>query len=302
MARRGYSLHKGYGIFLVPGVLFFLVLVILPFLASVGSSFTRWTGIGTPIWVGLANYQRALGDAVFWASFRNIFSLIIGMTVIPTIIGLLLAVVLFDYIAKRHGNAVANFFRGGFFLPQVFPVVIAAIVWRWIYQPEWGAINQALLALGLGDLRQNWLGDPSTALYSIIVMLIWFQIGYPLVIFMAGLQRVNPEIYEAAAIDGVSSLQKLLYITVPMIRPEIYVVVLTTMIYALKTFGPIYAMTRGGPGSATMVPSYFAYRHFFETSNVGYGATMATVLTLLIMVITVVYIRMQSSQDPEEGL
>lgn len=300
MTSRSYSPYRGYAIFLLPGVLVFLVFIVMPFVVNVAVSFTKWTGVGTPAFIGLANYTKALGDSVFWASFRNNVSLIIGMTTIPTIIGLLLAVFLFDYISRRFGQTVASIFRAGFYLPQIIPVVVAAIVWRWIYQPDWGALNQLLNGLGLES--QNWLGSPSTALLSVLGMLIWFQIGYPLVIFMAGLQRIDPELYEAASIDGASWLQKVTYLTIPLIRPEIYVVVLTTMIYALKTFGPIFAMTRGGPGSATMVASYFSYKNFFENSNVGYGSTMATVLTVVIILITIVYVRVQTQQEQREEL
>jgi raffinose/stachyose/melibiose transport system permease protein len=300
-ARRGTRMDWGYAIFLLPGLVAFALLVVMPFVANVYVSFTRWTGVGTPLWIGLTNYIKASGDAIFWTSFRNNLALIVGMTILPTIIGIFLAALLFDYIAKRFGTRVATFFRAGFYLPQVIPVVVAAIVWGWILQPNWGAINTTLRSLGLGGLAGNWLGDSKTALPAVMLMLVWFQIGYPLVIFMAGMQRIDPEVYEAAAIDGATWLQRFGRITVPLIRPEIYVVVLTTTIAALKTFGPIYAMTRGGPGNATMVASYFSYKNFFENANVGYGATMSTVLTVIVMVITVVYIRVQTGQEARES-
>jgi raffinose/stachyose/melibiose transport system permease protein len=282
--------ESGYGYFLIPGIVFFLFLIILPFLANIGLSFTQWQGIGTPKWIGLENYVRAFGDKVFWTSFKNNLLLIIAMTVVPTIIGLFLAVILFDYIHQRFGSRWSSFFRAGFYLPQIVPVVVAAIVWKWIYQPDWGALNWMLTSIGLEDLTQNWLGDANLALSSVMVMLIWFQIGYPLVIFMSGLQRVDPQIYEAAKIDGANWFKTFIYITIHMIRPEIAVVVLTTTIAALKTFGPIYAMTSGGPGNATTVASYFAWKNFFEKSNVGYGSTMATVMTYF-------FIRVQERQE-----
>lgn len=300
MTQKSYSPYKGYTLFLLPGVLLFAVFIVLPFLTNVAVSFTKWTGIGTPTLLGLDNYFKAFGDATFWASFRNNLYLIIGMTTIPTIIGLLLATVLFDYISKRFGHGVASFFRAGFYLPQIIPVVVAAIVWKWIYQPEWGALNQVLTTLGLEP--QNWLGRPTTALPSVLGMLIWFQIGYPLVIFMAGLQRIDPELYEAAAIDGATWFRRFRHITIPLLRPEIYIVILTTIIFALKTFAPVYSMTLGGPGSATMVASYFSYKQFFETSNVGYGSTVATILTVIIMIVTIIYVRVQTGQERRETL
>lgn len=288
---------SGYGFFLLPGISFFMLLIILPFVANIAISFTQWQGIGTPEWVGLENYTRAMGDAVFWASFKNNLLLIIAMTIVPTIIGLLLAVILFDYISQKFGPGWASFLRAGFYLPQIVPVVVAAIVWKWIFQPDWGVLNSLLTAVGLESWSQNWLGDADLALYSVMIMLIWFQIGYPLVIFMSGLQRLDPQIYEAAKIDGANWLQTFWYITIHLIRPEIAVVVLTTTIAALKTFGPIYAMTSGGPGNATTVASYFAWKNFFEKSNVGYGSTMATVLTTIVILMTVLFIRVQEQQE-----
>ncbi len=300
MSKKSYSLNSGYGIFLLPGIIVFLVLIVAPFLINIGVSFTKWTGVGNPKWNDIANYVKAFGDATFWASFRNNLYLILGMTIIPTLIGLILSVVLFDYIGKKYGHTVSSIFRAGFYLPQILPVVVAAIVFRWILQPDWGVVNQVLTSLGIPP--HNWLGDPQTALLSVLFMLIWFQIGYPLVIFMAGLQRVDPELYEAASIDGATWFQRIFHITVPMIRPEIYVVVLTTTIFALKTFAPVYSMTKGGPGVATMVASYFSYKNFFENSNVGYGSTIATLLTIVVMVVTVVYLRLQTQQERRETL
>jgi raffinose/stachyose/melibiose transport system permease protein len=297
---KSYSLYKGYGIYLVPGIVIFLVLVVMPFVANIGISFTRWTGVGNPTWIGLGNYTRAMGDTVFWTSFKNNLALIVGMTIIPTIVGMLLAAFLFDFIAKRFGQTVASFFRAGFYLPQVIPVVVAAIVWRWIYQPDWGVLNQIFTSFGMES--QNWLGNAALAMPSVLGMLIWRQIGYPLVIFMAGLQRIDPELYEAASIDGATWLQRFRAITIPLIRPEIYVVVLTTTIDALKTFAPIFAMTRGGPGNATMVASYFSYKSFFEGSNVGYGATISTILTLVVIVITIIYVRVQAQLERKETI
>lgn len=300
MAHKSSSLKKGYAVFLIPGIFMLLLFIVFPLLANIGISFTRWRGVGTPTWIGLANYKKAIGDSVFWGSFRNNLYLIFAMTVIPTIISLFLATVLFDYIADKFGKGVSNFFRAGFYLPQIIPVVVLGVVWRWILQPNWGALNWLLNFIGLNSLTHAWLGDRSTAMYSIMGMMVWFQIGYSLVIFMAALQRVDPQLYEAAALDGASWLQKFFYITIRLIRPEIYVVVLTTMIHALKVFGPVYVMTRGGPGRATIVASYFSFQNFFQRAAVGYGATISTVLTVIIILITIGYIKMQIRQEQRE--
>ncbi len=293
MVNRLPYLRKGFWVFLLPGMIGLLLVIILPFLVTVAASFTKWNGVNPPTWVGLANYERAMGDLKFWASFRNNLVMILAVTVIPTILGLLVSVFLFDYITRKFNPGLANFFKVALYIPQVLPVAIAGVVWRWILNPNWGSLNVMLESVGLESLVRNWLGDPTTALPAVMVIMVWFQIGYPLVIFMAALQRVDPELLEAAEIDGATWLQKFFYITMHQIRPEIFVVVLTTTIYALKLFGQIYVLTRGGPGSATIVPSYYTYQALFEQANVGYGSTIATVMTVVIILLTFAFIRIQ---------
>jgi raffinose/stachyose/melibiose transport system permease protein len=291
-ARRQRS--AGYGIFLVPGLLLFLVVIVLPLAMNVGISFTRWQGVGTPEWIGLENYDRLLHDENFWASFRNIIFIIVAMAVVPTLLGLVLAAVLFDYVAKRVGPRAASAFRSALYLPQVLPVVVTGIVWGWILHPSYGALNRILGNAGLDGLARNWLGDPAYALWSVMGVLIWMQVGYPVVMFMSGLQRIDPQLYEAADLDGAGWWQRFTRIAVHLIKPEIYVVLVTTTIAALKVFGQIFVLTRGGPGNATLVPSYFAYQNFFEKANAGYGSAIATVLTVIIVGLTYVFLRVQA--------
>jgi raffinose/stachyose/melibiose transport system permease protein len=290
--------RSGYLIFLLPGIVLSLAVIVVPLLMTVGASFTRWSGVGRPEWIGLHNYDRLIHDENFWASFRHIGLIIVAMAVIPTLIGLLLAAVLFDYVAKRFSNRTASVLRSGFYLPQVLPVAVTGIVWGWILHPSYGALNSILDKIGLDALARNWLGDPTYALFSVMGVMVWFQIGYPVVMFMAGLQRVDPELYEAADIDGANGWQRFTRIAVHLIRPEIYVVLVTTTIAALKIFGQIYVLTRGGPGNATLVPSYFAYQNFFERADVGYGSAISTVLTAIILVLTFVFLRVQSRTEP----
>jgi raffinose/stachyose/melibiose transport system permease protein len=288
-ARRG----GGYLVYLLPGVLLFVAVIAVPLLMNVGISFTRWQGIGDPDFVGLDQYEKLFSDKTFWVSFRNNLALVVAMAVIPTIVGLFLAAALFDVVAKRFGNRTTSVLRASFYLPQVLPAVVAGVVWGWILHPEYGSANALLRFVGLDSWTQNWLGDEKTALLSVMGVLVWIQIGYPLVIFMAGLQRVDPELYEAAEIDGASWWQRLWSITVPQIRPEIFVVLLTCTIAALKSFDKIFVLTRGGPGGATNTPAYFSFQNFFEKANVGYGAAIATLLTLIIVGLTFLFLRAQ---------
>jgi raffinose/stachyose/melibiose transport system permease protein len=298
MRHNSYSPYRGYELFLVPGVLLFLGFIVIPFCFNIGFSFTKWGGVGMPEWNGLGNYNTAIHDAQFWESFEHNLYLVLAMTIIPTALGLFLAAFLFDYVARHFGPRTASFFRAGFYLPQIIPLVIGGLIWRWIYQPDWGALNWSLRSVGLGALEYNWLGK--VPLYSIMGMMVWFQLGYPLVIFMAGLQRLDPELYEAASIDGASWFERFRFITIPSIRPEISVVVLVTTIDALKTFAPVFALTGGRPTGKTMVASYFSYKNFFQFFNVGYGATMSTVLTALIILFAAVYITIQLRRERVE--
>lgn len=301
MKHKTSSLYKGYGVFLIPGIIAFLIIIIIPSMVNLGISFTKWSGVRAPVWIGLSNYQRLFSDSVFWLSFRNNLILLIAMTVIPVIVGLLLATFLFDYVTNNFGQRVSSFFRAGFYLPQILPSAVIGIVWAWILEPDWGVVNYILKAIGLSTLTRDWLGDPSTALLAVMVVMVWFQIGYPVVIFMAALQRVEPELLEAASIDGASWLQKFYYITIHLIRPEILVVILTTTIYTLKIFGQVYVLTGGGPGNATSVPSYYAYKQFFETQQVGYGSTVSLAMAVIIVLLTILFINLQSRQENAEG-
>lgn len=283
--------------YLIPSALLFLAVIVVPFFMNIGISLTEWSGVGRPEWTGFDNYTKLMGDETFWTSFRNNIALIVAMAIIPTIIGLVLAASLYDFVGTRFGPRTASTLRAGFYLPQVLPIAVAGIVWGWILHPSYGALNAVLEAVGAGSLTRDWLGDPGTALPSVMGIMIWFQIGFPVVVFMAGLQRIDPTLYEAAEIDGASWWRRFWRITVPQIRPETYVVLLWTTVASLKIFAPIYVLTGGGPGGATNVPSYFSYQNFFERTQVGYGAAIATVLTFVLVALTVVFLRVQSGED-----
>jgi raffinose/stachyose/melibiose transport system permease protein len=293
--------RRGYLPYLVPGLLLFVGVIAVPFAMNIGIGFTRWAGVGTPDWIGFGNYRELVKDSEFWASFRHNLALVAGMSIIPAAIGLVLAAALTDIIGRRFGPRTASVLRACIYLPQLLPIVVAGIVWSWILAPDNGAANATLKAVGLDSLAHDWLGDPKTAMWAVMVVMVWFQVGFPLVIFMSGLQRVDPSLYEAAEIDGASWWRRFWHITVTQIRPEIYVVLLICTIYSLKSFPQIYVLTKGGPGGATNVPSYYSYQNFFEKTDVGYGASIATVLTLITIVLVVGFIRAQRGQLDEEA-
>ncbi len=288
--------------YLVPGAVLFVVVIGIPFATNVAYSFQKWKGgMATHHWVGLANYADLLHDEQFWTSFRNSISMIVAMVVVPTLIGLLLAAVLFDYLGKTFGARSASVLRATYYLPQILPVAVAGVLWNWILNAQTGAVNEILRNLGI-EQPPNWLGSPTTALPSVMLVLVWVQIGYPVVIFMSALQRVDPELYEAAELDGAGWWRRFRAITIPQIRPETFVVVLTCTVAALKVFGPIYVLTRGGPEGSTLVPSYYSYLNFFDKSKVGYGAAVSNVLTLVIVVVAGVILVAQARSERKEGV
>ena len=293
-----------YWLYLLPGVLALTAVIIVPFGLNIFYSLHRWKGGLSPMhWYGLGNYADLLHDLAFWGSFRNSVWMIVAMVVVPTLIGLVLAAVLFDHVGKNVGSRTASLLRATYYLPQIMPVAVAGIVWNWIFNAETGALNTFLRDIGISS-PPNWLGSPGTALPAVMLVLVWVQIGYPTVIFMSALQRVDPELYEAAELDGAGWLRRFQAITVPQIRPETYVITLTCTIAALKVFAPIYVLTRGGPELSTLVPSYYSFLNFFDKSKVGYGAAVATVLTLVIVAVATVIqvLQNRAARRDEEGL
>ncbi len=293
--------RASYWLYLIPGGLLFAVVIAAPFGMNLYYSLTKWPGLGSPRWVGLDNYVRLMGDDTFWMSFRNSLAMIVAMVVVPTLLGLLLAAVLFDYLGKRFPSRVASVLRATYYLPQILPVAVAGILWGWILNPQTGALNVLLRRVGLDSLALNWLGSTSTALPTVMMVMIWVQIGYPVVIFMAALSRVDPELYEAAELDGAGWFRRFRAITIPQIKPETFVVTLTCTIAALKVFGPIYVLTKGGPENSTNVPSYFSYQSYFPKSQVGYGAAISTVLTVIVVIVSIVFMRVQAVSERKEG-
>lgn len=289
--------NERYWAYPLPMIIGFTGIVLVPLLANIYISLHSWRGGAAEMtWVGLGNYGDLLQDALFWRSFQNSLFMIVAIVVIPTILGLVLASVLFNLVAPRYGARVAAFLRGSYYLPQILPIAVAGFIWSWVMNSGSGAVNEFLRLVGVSN-PPDWLGDPDIAIYTVMLLMVWLQLGYPLVIFMAALGRIDPEVYEAADLDGASWFQQLRKITIPEIRPEIFIVVLTATVASLKVFAPILILTGGGPEASTVVPSYYAYRNFFELSQVGYGSAIATVVALVILVIAVVMLWFQRRSD-----
>lgn len=300
MSRIPGSSSNRFWLYLIPGFLLLVWIIVIPTVWNVYLSFTRYRGIRPPQWIGLENWKYLLHDDTFWSSFRNSIWMVIAMVVLPILLGLIISTLLFDVVQKKFGAKAASTLRAVYYIPQILPISVASLAIGWILRPQDGALNALLDAVGLKALQHDWLGKPDTALICLMIIMIWIQLGYPIVIFMSGLQRVDPELFEAASIDGANWWQRFLAITLPAIKPEIFVVALTCTIAALKVFAPVQMLTRGGPGTSTIVPSYYSYSQFFQSQQVGYGAAISTALAVLIVIISIVFTQVQQKVEESD--
>jgi raffinose/stachyose/melibiose transport system permease protein len=268
-------------LYILPGFLIYALFVLWPVLDTLRYSFYDWDGFSTPSFAGLGNYGRLVQDQVLRAALRNNFLFIAFYTLFPIIVGLLLTALL----TRRQVRGL-SFFRAGLFIPYVLSMVVVGVVWRWIYNPAFGPLNQLLKAMGLDAWARPWLGDFQLALPAVGVVGTWVQYGFCMVLFIAGVQRIEEDLYDAAKIDGANEFQQFWNVTLPSLRNEISVALVTTLITALRVFDLIYVTTKGGPGNQTMVASLWLYRNAFQLNRVGYAASIAVVLTAIILVIS----------------
>ncbi|NPV87302.1 MAG: sugar ABC transporter permease [Anaerolineae bacterium] len=268
-------------LFVLPAFLFFFIFILIPVLNTLRYSFFDWTGFSDAVFVGLSNYRELAADQNFLAGILNNLKFIFFFTALPIAVALALTAAL-----SRRRLWGRNIFRVSFFVSYVMPMVVVGVVWRWIYNPVFGPLNTALKSVGLQTLAKAWLGDFSLAFIAVGIIATWVQYGYCLTLFMAGVQRIDEALYDAAKVDGANAWHQLLHVTIPGIRAEISVALVTTFIAALRVFDLIFVTTRGGPGSETMVTSLWLYTNAFQINRVGYAAAIAVVQTFIILAIS----------------
>jgi raffinose/stachyose/melibiose transport system permease protein len=283
-------------LYIFPGLVIYLIFVFFPILETIRTSFYQWDGFSNNrIFIGADNYISLIGDSQFLNALLNNITFIVFYSIIPILIGLILASML-----GRNPLRGLAFYRAGLFLPQIISMVVVGVTWRWIFNPAFGPLNVGLRALGLDSLTRTWLGDFTWALPAVGSVGTWVQYGFCMVLFLAGMQRIPEDYYEAAELDGANKLQQLLYITLPSLRPELGVALITTIIAALRVFDLVYVTTRGGPGDSTLVTGFLIYRAAFQQNRIGYAAAIATVMTILIFAISLVVLRFQSQLEEGE--
>lgn len=268
---------KGF-LYLLPGLIVYLVFFTIPVFRSLFSSFFEYETMFTRNFAGVSNYTAVIKDIAFWQALIHNGVLIIFLMILPGIIGLILAT-LFEVAKPRFGKV----FEVSFFAPQILSMVVVGVIWKWIYNPIFGILNSFFRAVGLDFLAKPWLGDFSTALFAVGFTGTWVNYGFAMIIFIAGYKRISPSLFESASLDGAGFWKKFQYISIPSLKKEIAVVFTYLYIQSLKTFDLVYVMTKGGPGTSTSVISHYVFKNAFQYNRLGYAATLAIYLLVFII-------------------
>ncbi|MHB0874473.1 MAG: carbohydrate ABC transporter permease [Anaerolineae bacterium] len=272
-------------ILVVPLLFFLTVYWIVPALASLYYSLTNYSVVLRTKWVGLENFGRLVDDVLFWRSLKNSAIFTVGNIPLTMISGLLLA------IAVNSGIRFRNLYRVIFYLPMVTSSIALSMVWLWLFDPNFGLLNAGLGVLGVPP--QQWLQSTRQALPSIVLMSVWGGVGGTMIIYLAGLQGIPDSIYEAAKVDGAGLLESFRYITLPSLQPVTIYLLVTGVIGSFQIFGPIYAMTNGGPAFATTTIVHQIYINGFRYFNMGYAAAQSWLLFVILLGLSVVNLRLQ---------
>lgn len=266
---------------LLPALILFFVFTLYPIIIGFYYSLLNWDGFSEPEFIGFGNYARALGDPYVWQSLLHNAQYAVFTVAGKVVLGFFLALLL-----NQRLKALV-LYRTSMFFPVVLSFVAIGILWSWIYNPVFGLINHLLNSLGF-HVQIAWLGDPKYALMSVITVDVWKWFGYHMVLFLAGLQGIPSDLYEAARVDGASRLQSLLKITLPLMMPIVIINVVIATMGAFNVFDIIYIMTQGGPYHATEVIMTYTYQQAFHFRSFGYGSAISYVLLLLVGTVTLI--------------
>lgn len=280
--RRGETI-AGY-LFVLPNLIGFTIFGLFPIAFALYIAFTDWNLSSAPQFIGLKNFQTMMTDRLFWLSLRNSFYYTFGAVPLGVFAAFWLALLM---NRKLPGMVI---FRTAAFLPQITLTVAVAVVWSWIYHPEFGLANFMLKLIGVQGPR--WIYSSAWAMPAVIIMSNWQGIGFATLILLAGLQGVPEELHEAASIDGASGWQKLRFVTVPLLSPTIFFVIVTSLIGAFQAFDQFYILTKGGPANATTPLTLYIFQNGFQFFKMGYGAALSFVLFVIILIITFIQWRL----------
>jgi ABC-type sugar transport system permease subunit len=275
---------EGY-LFILPWFFGFLVFTGGPMLASLGLSFTNWNLLQPPSWAGIDNYLRMIDDQLFWQSVK--------VTLRYTLISvpLKIAVALGLAMLLTHRLPGMNAIRTIYFLPAILGGIPVALIWTWVFQPDYGILNYLLSLIGIGGPK--WLANPDTALWAVIIMSVW-NVGVPMLIFIAGLQNIPPHLYESAQLDGANWFGRFVHITLPMLSPTMLFLVISQVIESFQVFDIVYGIAPGNlgaPAQSTLVYLLYFYQNGFKYYEMGYASAMIWVLLVFVLLITAAIFR-----------
>ncbi|WP_070000624.1 carbohydrate ABC transporter permease [Cellulosilyticum sp. I15G10I2] len=260
---------------LLPALLIFIVFVILPIIRSFFYGFYSWNGLSDPQYIGLKNFKEILTDRIFWHSFKNNIIVVIASVFGQIPLGLIIAIILNKKLKS------SSFFRTVFFMPMILSTVVVGLLWSTILNSQVGILNGVLNKIGLDQIAMDWLGDPNIAIYTICFVIVWQFFGLYMIIFLAALQNIPSEIFEAANVDGANEWCKLVNITVPMIWDSIMAAVVLCIAGSMRTFDLVFVMTKGGPAHATELMATYMYNKTFEVYKYGYGSAVSLVIFII---------------------
>lgn len=295
MKRIGKFLYKEkfwVGILLLPNLIIFLMFSVFPVISTLGISFTSWDLLGKPKWIGLNNYINLLKDETFFKVTGNTFYFTVVSVPVCLVFSFGMALLLDSKI--KH----VKMWRAIYFLPVISSMVVAAIVWNWLYNPQFGLINYFLGLFGIEG--PAWLSDTKWAMPAVIITNIWKNMGYNMMLFLAGLQSISSNYYEAAELDGANFWQKTRYITIPMISFTTIFVIITSVIGSFQVFDLVMMMTDGGPARSTSVMVHYLYQNAFSYFKMGYACAQAVVLTLIVLILTLLQFKFVKVNDISE--
>lgn len=269
--------------FVLPYLIFFVLFRLGPSVVGLGISFTNWAAVGTPQWVGLANFQAMTRDPRLADALRN--TAVFSFITVPLLIVLGLALALF-LNRQKPGRALG---RIAVFTPYVIMSTVVGVLWTWLLDKDFGLMNVYLSSLGLGKVP--WLVSQDAALFGIVLTTVWWTVGYNMVLFLAGLQDIPGELYESARIDGADGLRVFRHITIPLLAPTLFLVLMLTIINSFQIFDLVFVMTSGGPGTSTLTLVQYVYTTGFQFLKFGYGSAVAALLFVILIAFALIQTR-----------
>ena len=268
-------------------VVFFLVFFILPIIAVLFGSFYRWNPLKNQmIYLGIDNWKKVFSSDLFWLSMKNTFGFAAVATIFRILIGLGLASAIFSKLIKHK-----SLYRVLFYLPTITPLVAVTFVWKFIFDPQIGILDQILKS----DI--NWLFDGRYAMIAILILTIWKDFGYAVILLLGAMYSLPEECYEAAETDGATAWQRFVYVTLPLLRPTLFFIVITSLISYFQTYIPVMVLTGGGPGTQTYLASYLIYQEAFSKYNFGYASALSFALFVFIAILTAISFKLSEKTE-----